>query len=77
MDAPTRGALTFVRLVAVCSMVIGLLNVGLYLTQCFEPKHPTPVKVFPIILDSIPVIIGIILLVKAKAIAHWIDEKLE
>ncbi len=77
MDAPPRGALTFVRLVAVCVMVIGLLDVGLYLTECFEPKHRAPVKVFPIISNSIPVFLGIILLVKARAIAHWIAEKFE
>jgi hypothetical protein len=77
MDAPSRGALMLVRLVAVCIIVIGLLDVGLYLTQCFEPRHRTAVRLFPILTNSIPVFIGIIILVKAKAIAEWVMDKLE
>jgi hypothetical protein len=77
MDAPLRGALNFVRLVAGCFMVIGLLDTGLYLTQCFEPKHPAPVKVLPMVLNSIPFVIGVAILIKAKAIAQWISDKLE
>jgi hypothetical protein len=77
MDAPLRGALNFVRLVAGCFIVIGLLDTGLYLTQCFEPKHPAPVKVLPMVLNSIPFLIGVAVLIKAKAIAQWISDKLE
>jgi hypothetical protein len=77
MSTPARGALALVRLVAVCVIVIGLLDVGLYLTECFETKHRTPVKVFPIVWNSIPVAIGIIILVKAEAISEWIMDKLE
>ena len=77
MDAPHRGALMLVRLVAGCVMVIGLLDVGLYLTKCLIPKTPVPVKVVPIVLNSIPVVIGIAILIKAKAVAHWISDKLE
>ena len=66
-----------VRLVAACVMVIGLLDTGLYLTQCLAPKHPVPVKILPMVLDSIPFIIGIAILIKAKAIANWIADKLE
>jgi hypothetical protein len=36
-----------------------------------------PVKVVPIVLNSIPVVIGIAILIKAKAVAHWISDKLE
>lgn len=77
MDAPLRGALKFVRLVAACFMVIGLLDTGLYLTQCFEPKHPAPVKILPIVLNSIPFVIGVVILIKARAVANWISDKLE
>jgi hypothetical protein len=77
MDAPLRGALNFVRLVAACFMVVGLLDTGLYLTQCFEPKHPAPVKALPIVLNSIPFVIGVVILIKAKAVANWISDKLE
>ena len=77
MDAPIRGALNFVRLVAACLMVIGLLDTGLYLEKCFEPKNPAPVKILPIVLDSIPFAIGVVILIKAKAVANWISDKLE
>ena len=77
MDAPLRGALNFVRLVAACFMVIGLLDTGLYLTRCFEPKNPAPVKILPIVLDSIPFAIGVIILIRAKAVAQWLSDKLE
>jgi len=66
-----------VRLVAGCVMVIGLLDTGLYLTQCLAPKHPMPVKILPIVLNSIPVIIGVAILIEAKAIANWISDKLD
>jgi hypothetical protein len=77
MDAPHRGALKFVGLVAACFMVIGLLDTGLYLTQCFEPKHPATVKISPIVLNSIPFVIGVVILIKARAVANWISDKLE
>jgi hypothetical protein len=77
MDSSQRGALMLVRLIAACVMVIGLLDTGLYLTQCLAPKHPVPVKIFPIVLDSIPFVIGVAVLIKAKAIANWIADKIE
>ena len=67
----------FVRLVAGCFMVIGLLDTGLYLTQCYEPKSPAPVKALPIAFDSIPFVIGVVILIRAKAVANWISDKLE
>jgi hypothetical protein len=77
MDAPLRGALNFVRLVAGCFMVIGLLDTGLYLTQCYEPKHPSPVRILPIVFNSIPFVVGVVVLIKAKAVANWISDRLE
>jgi len=77
MDAPHRGALMLVRFVAGCVMVIGLLEVGLYLTKCFIPKPPLSVKVLPLVVNSTPLVIGVVILIKAKAIAAWIADKLE
>jgi len=77
MDSPLRGALNFIRLVAACFMVIGLLDTGLYLTQCYAPKNPAPVKALPMALNLIPFVIGVAILIRAKAIAHWIADKLE
>ena len=66
-----------VRLVACCILIVGVLETGLYVTRCLEPKHPMPVKVIPVVLDSIPTVIGIIVLIKAKALAARLAEKLE
>jgi len=77
MDASQRGALLFVRFIAGCGMVIGLLDTGLYLTKCFEPKHPLPVKIYPIVLNSIPFVIGVVVLIKSRAVAEWLSEKLD
>ena len=77
MDAQLRGALNFVRLVAACLMVLGLLDTGLYLGQCFEPKHPSPVKILPIVLNSVPFVIGVVILIRTKTVANWISDKFE
>ena len=66
-----------VRLVAGCVMVIGLLQVGLYLTKCFISKPPLPVEILPLVVNSIPLVIGAVILIKTKAIAAWIADKLE
>jgi hypothetical protein len=76
-EAPNRQALMLVRFVAGCVMIVGLLEVGLYLTKCFLAKPPLPVQVLPIVTDSIPLITGIVIFVKAKAIANWVADKLE
>ena len=67
----------FVRFMAGCVMVIGLLDTGLYLTKCFEPKHPMPVKVFPIVFNSIPLVVGVFILIKSRAVAAWLSEKFD
>lgn len=77
MDASHRGALMLVRFVAGCVMVVGLMEVGLYLTKCFIPKPPLPVEVLPLVVNSIPLVFGVVLLIKAKAIAAWVSDKLD
>ncbi|HTV63794.1 MAG TPA: hypothetical protein VMH30_14630 [Verrucomicrobiae bacterium] len=66
-----------VRLVAMCVMLVGFLDTALYLTRCFEPKHPEPVRVLPIVTNSIPVVVGAVILMRAKAIAEWLADWLE
>jgi hypothetical protein len=40
MDATLRQALLFVRFTAVCVMLVGVLDTGLYVAQCWHPKQP-------------------------------------
>ncbi len=87
MESPERGALSLVRLVAGCIIVIGLVDAGLYLTQFVLPyfklhhhvanQHPQPLSLFRISLDFIPIIAGIVALVKAKAIAAWLSDVIQ
>jgi uncharacterized membrane protein SirB2 len=77
MDAPPRGAVMLVCFAAGCCMIVGMLDVGLYLAKCFQPKHPSHIKIFPLAVDSIPFVAGVVILIKAKAVAGWISEKLD
>jgi hypothetical protein len=75
MDAPERGALMLVRFFAVSLMAIALVNLALYWVVT-EHNH-TQITLFSCVLKSIPAVIGIILLIKAKAVAEWISNKFD
>ena len=84
MDSSERGALGLVRLVAVGIIMIGLLDGGMYFTQYLMPyaagqhrdpnQHLPPINILRVLLDSIPVIAGIVILIKAKAVAEWLSD---
>jgi hypothetical protein len=77
MESPHRAALSLVRLVALCLIAIGLLDTCLYLTKCFAPHHRVPVNYLTVLLDFIPGLVGIVIIIKAKAIAEWLSDKIE
>jgi hypothetical protein len=88
MESSQRGALALVRLVAVCIILVGVLDAGAYLTQyvtpIFEQTHhvqdsPPPVRLnfFRLSLDAIPLVAGIVMLVKSKAVAEWLSDMIE
>lgn len=77
MDAPERGALTLVRLVGVMFVVATILELGLYLAKCLNPRQPGPVEVLPVFLRLIPAVFGFIVLAKSRAIAGWISDFLD
>ncbi|HEY1790849.1 MAG TPA: hypothetical protein VGJ73_22055 [Verrucomicrobiae bacterium] len=83
MDSSERGALGLVRLVAACIILVGLLDGGMYFTQYLMPyaaqhrapnQHLPPINILRVILDSIPVIVGIVMLIKARAISEWLSD---
>lgn len=84
MDSSERGALGLVRLIALCIIVIGLLDGGIYFTQYLMPyagmEHPAPdqhlppINIVRVIMDLIPVVAGIVMLIKARAIAEWLSD---
>lgn len=87
MESSQRGALALVRLVAGCIIILGLLDAGVCLTQYVIPyselhQHaqsgrPAPLNIFRLVLDSIPVILGIVILIKAKAVADWLSDVIQ
>jgi hypothetical protein len=88
MDSSQRGALGLVRLVAFCLIIVGLLDGGIYLTEYVTPifeqhQHHQlsqphgPLNILRLILDSIPVIAGIVILIKARAVAEWVADLIE
>ncbi len=64
-----------VRFIAVSLICVTLVELALYwvITQ----HNHTPVGTLPCILKSIPAVAGIVMLVRAKAIAEWISDKLD
>ena len=77
MDAPDRGALMLVRFIAVA--LIGMARGG---TRCCIGVHcPAQPRAGEnssrACLKSIPAVAGVVILIKAKAIAEWISNKLD
>jgi hypothetical protein len=75
MDAPNRGASTLVYFIAISLVGYGLLEVAMYWGECLA--HKQPVQLLHFALPAIPFVAGVVLLVRAKAVAKWISDKLE
>jgi hypothetical protein len=75
MDAPDRGALMLVRFIAISLLAVTLVNLALYWVVA-QHNH-TEVAIFPCVLKSIPAVIGLVLLVRARAVAEWISDKMD
>ena len=77
MEAPERGALTLVRLIGVMLVVATLLELGLYWAKCSIPDHKVPMELIPVLLRLIPAVLGLVVLIKARAIAEWISNVID
>jgi hypothetical protein len=75
MDAPDRGALMLVRFIGISLVCVTLVEIVLY--WAIAQHNHTPVEIFQCLLKSIPAVAGLVMLVKAKAIAEWISNKLD
>ena len=64
-----------VRFFAAALVGWAFVEVALYAAICNHKK--VPIEILPCVLKSIPLFIGLIILVKARAIAEWISEKLD
>ena len=77
MDAPERGALTLVRVIGAMLVVASILELGLYFAECHAPKHPQPVAPLPVLARLIWAAVGLVILIRARAIAAWIANFLD
>ena len=75
MDSPERGALLLVRLIAVAFIGWTAVELALYWLVC-DHNH-VPIKAIPISAKSLPLAIGLVMLIKSKAVAQWISDKLD
>ena len=64
-----------VRFIAVSLIGVSMVELALY--WVLSSSHHTPVETFPCILKSIPAVLGLVVLIKAKAVAEWISNKLD
>jgi hypothetical protein len=75
MDAPERGALMLVRFIAVSLIGISVVEIALY--WVLSSAHHTPMQTFSCVLKSMPAVAGIVILIKARAVADWLSDLLD
>jgi succinate-acetate transporter protein len=75
MDAPERGALMLVRFIAAALIGWTIVELVLYWAVC-DHNH-TAMQALPCILKLVPLLLGITVLIKAKALAEWISNILD
>jgi hypothetical protein len=75
MDSPERGALMLVRFIAAALIGWALAELALYLAICHHKNEP--VQIVPCVVKSLPLIAGLVILLKSKSLAEWISDKLD
>jgi hypothetical protein len=75
MSFYNRAAITVVRLVAAGFFLIGAMNLGLYWFKSHHDK--TDMSVWRCLWLSIPLVIGVAILVKSSTLARIIDDYLD
>jgi hypothetical protein len=75
MESPERGALMLVRIIAAALIGWAVVDVSLYLV--LRNQNQQPVEVLPVVLKSIPFVVGVIFFIKARSLADWISDKLD
>lgn len=75
VNASLGKAKKLVWLVAGSCLLIGGLNLGLYLVQCHQKQ--LAVSAWRCLWLAIPLVAGVVLLVKTPALADWINDWLD
>ena len=72
MNPYKKAALSLIRLVASGFMLFGFIYLGLYLFKSFLAK--SEVQIGSCLLSAIPVVIGLVILIKSSAIANRLTQ---
>jgi len=64
-----------VYFIAISLVGYGLLEMALYWGECLA--HKQPVKSLHFALPALPLVAGVVLLVRGKTVAKWLADKLE
>ncbi|MGB8369318.1 MAG: hypothetical protein ACLPYZ_13345 [Limisphaerales bacterium] len=75
MDAPPRGALMLVRFTAAAVVGVSALELLLYLAE--QHQHHLPPGIVHSTFLSLPIVLGVVILVRARAVAEWISNKFD
>jgi hypothetical protein len=66
-----------VRLIGAAALIIAVLELGLYWAECSAHRPRVPLRFWPVLLRSIPAVAGLVILIRARAIADWLAETLD
>ena len=75
MDAPQRGALMLVRFIAAALIGWAIVNLALYFAINWH-EHKA-MQIVPCLVKALPLVAGLVILFKARALAAWIADQLE
>jgi hypothetical protein len=75
MSPFTRNAKTVVRLIAAGFLLVGALNLAAYGFKCHHEN--TDINIWQSLGKSIPLVIGVAILIKSSALADRIEEWLD
>jgi len=75
MESPERGALMLVRFIALA--LIGWAVAELALYGVVRRHQNLPVEILPCLVKSLPFLAGVVMLIKSRALAEWISDRLD
>ena len=64
-----------VYFIAIGLIGLGVLELGLYGGECFV--HHQPVQILHGVLLFIPLVLGVVIFARARAVAEWISNKFD
>ena len=75
MDPSLRGALLFVRFLGVTLVGATLVMLGLQYADSLV--HHEAMEIIPGLIRALPLVIGLLILFKSRALAQWLADWLE